>query len=1175
MWILICLAIACSCGKGPGEKNKEKMGVLKITNISIVTQSEMGDDGIFPITSKSYNMSAIMIESASGLPVANEFFSIDRKEEGVIEVQSDNFGQIYWNEQINFNILNDKKRVLLERSVKAKKDPSDPLPFYLSYYPLSQILSEDIADFEFYFDKQNTADFITKKQAIERPELKSALNLKEGVLVARYIGPAKEGGKYHFNFEGKLTIAVKTKNDRVTDIPARGGQFEIHLLIYSKNKQNKLLLEKKNVGIDIINEKISFSFEEFFPMVGKFDDLFLGIKVIPLSRFDQYTIFEGERGLGKIADLATQHEIIFEKEKNSRNSSQFKIPKFVSRSKADGGDQNINFSNLIPIYDYIEDGETPTKRSIIYRSSTCVSDLHNDEVLAFDEFKIIKATGEEIILPADSKGCIFWNEMIKHKYYKPENFVRRENTITHLKSGISKKIVSYINPWTILTIGRDAREMDQNTLEKIKQREIVYSRLFLEQFSFETIGVNYHVDEFMTLFVRKNIQLDLEFQVTRYSSLTEGLNAKEDIRDGVYLLKVAFEKSYIDTRKSRVEIDQKEKSLVIKKSETRRPIEYIYVVKNLIRVWNGHIITPIELSIHDLRLMTVRSNFLLQLQTIDQDLLDLKKNFDIKDIRPDRVNEKLKEKFPGRVPDLDLLVDHDSGLPSRTFVGPMILLEMEGGADVRPTDAINVCGTEDCNYLEEGNKELQKRVYSHDKKYYGHINHLIDQSVDDMFKRKSLLDLKYRNEKKVESLLYNYLNSFNLTFVSDEDEKILSLPNGEKNIHCNSSKINSCLIENNSHTLEKKDFLEIFSGGPVENKVLQIGDLFNPKILNDFGVKERLCDYFSKNVSASFRNRLKSGVNLRRREKARKKSSKVDEVYQHCLVKDSFMFNKVIRTKGIESFNFLGGKTVNFDLGSSISIEQAEAFSTEAAMDGSGSVTPTAVFNFISERIGDFLDGTISYSVLGSSSQEYANSSASEFTSTTYLAMQRAAFDFKFSRPNICLEIRWKKDVVAEMEELLLEMEGHSGIVYNPSFLTKGFFVCHKDKDMKLSETSFREYYYYFAQHFTEGHMLDDGSILNHPWLLGLRGKRDYHTFIKYLERRPIGPKKELDMISTFFAKATNWRMENKERFEASFMENDVAELPLEQISKAFEHILPSFPGIYVVMPKVREYPYD
>ena len=1158
-----------SCGEKPGEKHHRGIDDFKVFQLQLSSVNQSSRLSDFPRFEKEYVMYGTILDVQTQTPMIKQKFVMDMGEEGEIVLETDELGQITWKEKVVYHMNSDKHKIKVERYLRAKDNKSKKAKITFYLYPYASNLNEETS--EFFLKIPQSEKSVTKFEALKAKGTKIPLEMKNLLIKANYVGPTQKGMSFLFELESNVIAEVLKLNSEIVDFTLMEGSFDLFIELID-DETREILFSEYFLEVLLKNNRLIKKFNTTLPVSSKFRKLRLNIRLSGKGENELFKSFHGSTELGTFLDLNNEKELTFNHKENSR-FSDFKIG-FEKKTKAFSINTPLRFSKLDLNYDYIEDGETPTVKTIIYRSKTCVMDSYEDREISFENFIVEKASGEKISLTSDSDGCLYWNERIQFKYYKPERFVKRTNLITHKRTNVKKQLNSYINPWTILTIGRDEREMDKETLEKLAKREDVHSKLFLEQYSFETTGVTYHMDEFMTLFVRKKIRLDLEFGVTRYSSLTEGINAQEEIRDGVYLLKVALEKNYIDTRKSHIDIKQSANETIVKNSLTRRPLEYIYVVNKLVRVWQGHIITPIELSIHDLRLMTVRSNFLVQIQTIDQNLLGLSKNFDIEEIENDTValkvdriinqkaREKLREMYPGQKVDLNLLVDEDSGLATRTFMGPMILLEMEGGADVIPTDALAQCFTDDCNYLERHNMNLKSRKYRHDRKYYGGIEHLIDKSVDDLLKQKIVLDYKYHNQKRVESLIFNYLQKFNLEYVSDDEKAVYSLPTGIDNFTCPDKDINQCLVPNSNRNISRGEFHNLIKG---EN----VSEFYDFDSFSEYEARE-----LSKNICLNLLGKLSfksSKFRFGRTYSVIRENEMWHKINALCKKEQQFSFNKIIQTGGVDNFDFLGGKTINFDLGSTYAIEYSESLGTDFEASSSFS------FSELVGKLFKVLDGVtdiIGFDVglSGAASTEFGYGDSSEISSTTYLAMQRATFDMKFLDPKVCIEIR---PMGPFLENLAILSNRYKEIKADLQVFLKGYLYCNEKKDDESLDKIFRENFYYFAQHFTEGHMLDDGSILNHPWLLGVRGERDYNRFVKQLGLKPSAEKREIGPVTKFFNATTQWYLDDSKAMAASFTKNNLAELPLDQISEAYDNILPTFPGIYVVGKQKKEFPYD
>ena len=116
--------------------------------------------------------------------------------------------------------------------------------------------------------------------------------------------------------------------------------------------------------------------------------------------------------------------------------------------------------------------------------------------------------------------------------------------------------------------------------------------------------------------------------------------------------------------------------------------------------------------------------------------------------------------------------------------------------------------------------------------------------------------------------------------------------------------------------------------------------------------------------------------------------------------------------------------------------------------------------------------------------------------------------------------------------------------------------------------------------------MLDSGDLLNHPWLLSLRGERDYANFVNLL-KNPFNGNLEYEKADEdLFGfnkykysgdKAMSWYYDRSDLMDSSerAKNTDLAALPLDHLIYAYNQVVPSYPGIYTVTPKRLDFPRD
>lgn len=318
--------------------------------------------------------------------------------------------------------------------------------------------------------------------------------------------------------------------------------------------------------------------------------------------------------------------------------------------------QRYVFSNLRLRFLMVMPGETATQRTVAYTASTCITDIQTGKDLANTPMNIryqkdtphAKVEADVITKSTDESGCLNWDGKVFHKYYQPEEYFERNITIEKA-SGFSEKFTFYVNPWdTNINFGFDRREFTESTIQEILNgRAKVRSRFFLGGYQYHTVRFLYNIDPYMDLEVKKTVLMELQPEVLRYSGIKDARKMTENLRDGIYMLKVGIQKSYLDPRdNSQLLISNKnyqaEASGIIPGRQLAIK-EFVTTNMSLVRVVSGLIIVPMELTMRDLRLMRVRSNFMIQLETVDERLIQAYHVFKKHAVNAQDLENKLKD----------------------------------------------------------------------------------------------------------------------------------------------------------------------------------------------------------------------------------------------------------------------------------------------------------------------------------------------------------------------------------------------------------------------------------------------------------------------------------------------------------------------------------------------------
>ena len=164
-------------------------------------------------------------------------------------------------------------------------------------------------------------------------------------------------------------------------------------------------------------------------------------------------------------------------------------------------------------------------------------------------------------------------------------------------------------------------------------------------------------------------------------------------------------------------------------------------------------------------------------------------------------------------------------------------------------------------------------------------------------------------------------------------------------------------------------------------------------------------------------------------------------------------------------------------------------------------------------------------------------------STNTFLVVQKAEIALTIERHIKCFTTQFSPKLVQTfdedypklgIDEQSLKRLGREAI---DKALTRGLFVC--DNQTTNEGEWIEENYYYVTQHFTAGDMLDQSNLLNHVWLLAIRGEKDFQTFMKMTKAREVDGKGEV------------------------IAESDVMDYSLKRLGSIYNRVIPTFPGLY------------
>lgn len=551
--------------------------------------------------------------------------------------------------------------------------------------------------------------------------------------------PNIDGMKFDFTVHMALGFRYPNLTDGFSISEISAGRFKVfaHLVLEPADGSQPVLLTP---GINPIiseikrNNDLQLNYKTIVPYYPSSGMVKLALKIIPMG------VGQGLKPLDRLFTVGPYNTLVGKQgglleDANSRDDL-FNFDDYVSSSKSgekayqDGTvdiAREFHLDDLSIRFATVEAGETAAQRTVIFKVETTVYDevngvtmgdnvpfevvsLHTDYANPNDKtkWKFFKITNADHVNdPARSRrGKINWYDTITHKYYQTEELVERNIFIAKWKPGLDlkkkieewsnsydgipdektlpqgiQKLKIYMNPWDekFGTFGQDARIASESFLEKVRGREKIPPRFFIGDFGYETLRFRYKIDKDMQLNVKKTVLLNLTPRVLRYSSILEGINSIYSLRDGIYLMKTAIQKDYLDPA-ARNEADLYQIPYKLEEHASNLPTqEYVptglentpgievngkngdshvnyngsrvtdafnadgsvnpdaysipyadprrkramSMVKKLVRVNSGRVITPVEFSIEDLRLMRIRQQFFVQLELVNQVRLQL------------------------------------------------------------------------------------------------------------------------------------------------------------------------------------------------------------------------------------------------------------------------------------------------------------------------------------------------------------------------------------------------------------------------------------------------------------------------------------------------------------------------------------------------------------------------
>jgi hypothetical protein len=1274
------------------------------------------------IDAQNYKFRVCLSDHYADQPVRESTFKVIAEDGGIYPTVTDSQGCLEWTERFPFNFFaNQSVYVLLERKIRPdgvgndKAGHKGEVSIQFAVNPWQPYRDPGVPSVIFLSGNKSV---VPKGQLVTgRDQVRAALEGNSDQLGYLWMHDLKlidskmaaGASGYDIQLQVEMTPRVILKNltgeSRQIQIPSGRFKLQSYLLVdkYAVD-QKPLILNPQSPAVTgaILKEDGVLRFKVFTRVERKVAEgnLLMALKVIPIDG-PSIRSFQSLHLLGEMVDLRSSKSPTLQEEIWGENRPAFSFDNYISpENTANFADlekarlatklQPIEFEIAQVRFLKIAPGETSTTRTVVYRATTCLIDNVSLRRLSQGQKFAISFEGSEYstVEETDSSGCLRLIGTATHKYYDPQRTILQTFKIRKVDScqGDYKDVNSKcfegaltvgINPWDDkFTFGVDVRELSEKYLKESETAHAIPSKFVIDRYGYNTLGFRYEVDEFLNMKVIKRIYLRVEPMVLLHHSNTRGRNHAEPLRDGLYLLKVAMHRDYLDTTSKNVHISNrvidvkdpvsgntlKVTKSIVEANPDQRPRTFVSVVKKVVRVQHGVIVTPVELRLRDLRLMSVRANLLVQIEPLDEQMLQkaivvernlngmspqemeeirlmlteseqqrkedaelgVEYSFDEKTEEQDKLRQDLKSETLNKFSNLfarlqtarsqspdplfgpldmnwllktktisqeeierierndfsesklvssfdyDIFVDKKSGLERRTFVGPIRLLENVSQNSMVPTDDMSelFCDGGDCNQLEklESNKGRSEISNYENIRYFGSLQHLQGMHVDDLIQEKIGLETNYYREQYLGSLVSSFVDTFNLRFVSLKDEQALEFqdkcdiqPKIEMNRYENwdtwqarvQKEFGSCLVKNDKLQQSLASFLDGLNrnnGWFGDRKKVDAKDLDTLIRTGKVSVilGERLCEYWKEFVlkpeveagPAQHRGRANQALDIF--ESTCKASVGNPDGSKRQL---AFMLDKKVRVKKVGAHQYKGGKSVNINVVSQFQLARVEG----ANIHGTVGFDPLGV-PVVRDIISSPAKGGINlnYNIARN------RTDSTNIMEQTFLVMQTAALAIELDEYEQCMVVKVNPRIREAFAELNVyfrpDLKGENETL-RQRHLAKGLYLC--TGKIEKTKIPILERYFYMTQHFTEGDMLDTGEFYNRPWLLSLRGARDMRTFLKMLREQDKSI--SLDRITSKLGQG-----------EADFFS-------INQLSKAYMQVLPSFPGVYTMLEDPEE----
>jgi hypothetical protein len=1022
------------------------------------------------------------------------------------DIHTDKNGCAIWSEKVAFDYLADEKYLPLDRTITAKGtqvgsralkiaiDPwnlngKSPSMYDLDHHtpPKAQIATDEQARTSL---KAEMAGGTARKFYVENlPFDNSAVVTTDGTNVRKiriYLDPRVmltdiDGSPVPISFgvsSGSLKVTASLMESVTT-----GGTDQV-----------TAISKVEDVPVVVANGKTSADLQ-FNLRQGRAGSRYsLAIKVTPFNGPKGLKAFEGLFMLADVSSITLSGSSIAQLKSSNRDNTfdysaavagSLALSADVATAQSLGQQDRITnngngaalktFEMSIPAPKWLGKFEdAANRRTLMYSVQICLKDRSNGGLtpdgVEFSIQRHDKSWVKQSTFSIDPlHGCLVWQDQLSYLYYEPEHFVVIPFTVKH-KSGYTETREYAIDPWQAFRTSADPGVTPEFIARVNQDAASNPASLIIDNVEFNTQGHPYYqVDDYMGLKYIKHASLKIATRVARPSNYYDNVNQPEPLRPGRYLLKAA----YVSPVSSPTD------------TSTRLLVSPMLGQTRVVEAKGGFLQAIVDFPVTDIRLFSTRAYLVFEIYLLDG------------------------AKVPKNDPDLRSVkdpmdyVDHESHFPIQTFA---TVLNFKNEKDSSGT-AFN---TTELAFRMQTNDSINSIASKHQVAagLQAAVEPLANKTVDVLFAQAAAEQKDYVNRMEPQRSMgaVAVRSNSEVVFVQNESgnsDKDVTLQQNNRILPPPVHAIDALLKTLNT-PLEQmgSSARDITGGAPIQITRDSLLAAIGGKTGMDAKLAAQLCGYFfftqpRTRVTGFDWTKVEFGTN------GQWVNNCIGVIKEHG-AEGVFSIDHRLRVLETAPVAFNHGRDdLQIKLGTQIGFYQVQTASkTWGAGFGTGGIVSQTA-KFLMSAIGGTAMRIFSAVVGGVGIQYERTSTNSAMSQGGFgfelghgLGVEQTDIDIPVTKSDECIVIRPKASAYqglqssTHMKILKLQL----GDAQAETLMNRGLMLCAGKVNHETRVA--HERYYTLASFNQGGASSDPFDYRNLPWLLQMRGQRDFAAFL-------------------------------------------------------------------------------